>query len=226
MSVDSEISLSSALGHQREKLGTQLLAHQTLSWDAIYNILIHHVGLQDVSPSLVSHAWIIARLVDNLLDDEWISVEEIISNITPSGEIQEVNDFFEALTPDLHEEFEAVGSRTLKIAAEYNCTLDVDTRCNEWNALAQLYLCVWWCTCDDPNYKEYYSILAYFCITWYMFADLKHVKKDNRSLQDTIKLGIYLIKYGSLFFYYAKNKMKAVRIFPSLILRSIMREFK
>jgi len=212
------MSLEKALDNQRQKLGDRL-HWNTVSWSVITLLLdTQGIGYSVVWGEVLSKLSSISRLIDNLLDDEGVSAQELIQEISEESQIKELSLFIATLPEEMKGEFISKWKSAIKTMQISNDNPSITNRELEWESLALLYLSLL-----DPNTMNKNRWIFFFSLfkASYMFCDLKDIKEDAKSFREAIRIIERLFINAYRLIVSSQNRLKTIVNISLAIARSI-----
>lgn len=103
----------------------------------------------------------------------------------------------------------------------YNDSQKTSSRLREGSALAHMYMKV----CNTQSLRGAIFLKSFFQAS-YMFCDLKHMIKDERSIREIIKMFFYLAVCTSKAVYTCKNKYQTLKMIWIIVIKSVISDMK
>lgn len=179
-------SLKESVARQRKILSSKLSWNQSTLSQELIEACISDIWiiLSDSQIQRIRRFSILARLLDNLLDDEEVDHKLLEFEIKSPNLIFELKDFSDWLDPQVRWEFIRQWVLAMRIMWMYESNPSVRRRLLESRILAKLYtilsLPIHW----DPRWllleEHFFNLFA----ASYMFCDLKDFSRDGRELRD------------------------------------------
>jgi len=168
----------------------------------------------------------IAKLLDDLLDDYNIPSEELKKLLTEQSLLRELSDFISTLSQKQRSAFIEHGSKALDIAETYNQKGGIRNRMKESDTYLRVYIAILMEDFSEEDLEKIFHKLSPMFRGSYMLADLKDLKHDNRNLRDSFLLILSLLREGTLFIARSDKIMTAVKLAITLSCKSIMLALK
>lgn len=169
------------LSNQRDILRDKLAWNTGILSIELTEIYARHAWLilSEEHLALFRRLGVISRLLDNLLDDEWVEVYELIQELKEPNELIEVEEFRSQIPPELDPVFVENGILWLKIMDRYNRNPSHHLRMLEAKVLSRIYGALFRSP-DSEIQKSFQDGLFHLMVAGYMFCDLKHLHKDKQ----------------------------------------------